>query len=111
MTASILRSAAALGLVGCATAFAAPVMSQAELVGQARRLHQFEQAYVTDTGERIIVASIGDAMRVRYGRRPAWTLNHDGQGAYLSADGSVSLRFEFDGAGDPRRVQLTMPGR
>lgn len=69
----------------------------------------FDTTYEMSTGRRMTVASIGDALRVRYGRRAPATLRHDGQGRFVSQDGQLSLRFQLDTDGDPQLVRLALP--
>ena len=70
---------------------------------------QSETSYAMSTGRRMAVKSTGDALHVRYGRRMATTLRHDGQGSFISADGKLALQFELDPSGEAQQVRLTMP--
>lgn len=72
-------------------------------------LRSFDTAYEMSTGRRLTVASLGDALRVRYGRRAPATLRHDGQGRFVSQDGQLALRFALDQDGDPQRVRFVLP--
>lgn len=65
--------------------------------------------YGMETGRRFEVVHLGDALRVRYGRRPESMLRHDGQGRFVSTDGALVVRFELDSVGTPDRVHLEMP--
>ena len=71
----------------------------------------FDSSYQMVTGQRMRVSTTGDALHVRYGRRMARTLHHDGQGSFVSNDGTLALRFELDDVGEAQRVRLTMPAR
>lgn len=68
-----------------------------------------EAIYEMSTGRSLSVASVGDTLRMRYGRRSAATLRHDGQGRFVSGDGLLALEFELDPHGEPHAVRLTMP--
>lgn len=68
-----------------------------------------ETSYAMSTGRRMAVKSTGDALQVRYGRRQAATLHHDGQGRFVSDDGKLALRFEAGDDGAADHVRLTMP--
>ncbi|HSQ71201.1 MAG TPA: hypothetical protein VLM87_02155 [Rubrivivax sp.] len=68
-----------------------------------------QTSYAMSTGRRMAVKSTGDALHVRYGRRMATTLRHDGQGHFVSADGKLALRFEPGDDGQAQHVRLTMP--
>jgi hypothetical protein len=72
-------------------------------------LRSFDTAYEMSTGRRMTVASVGDGLRVRYGRRAPATLRHDGQGRFVSEDGHLALRFQLDADGDPQLVRFLMP--
>ena len=87
------------------------ILSRADLAAAQAVLAQrsFETTYAMSTGRRMLVSSLDDSLRVRYGRRTLATLRHDGQGRFVSHDGSLSLRFELDGDGDPHRVRLLLP--
>lgn len=68
-----------------------------------------EAVYDMSTGRSLHVASVGDTLRMRYGRRSATTLRHDGQGRFVSGDGLLALEFALDPRGEPHAVRLTMP--
>jgi hypothetical protein len=72
-------------------------------------IRNLDAAYRMSTGRRLDVSNDGDTLRVRYGRRTAKTLRHDGQGSFVSHDGMLALRFELDRHGDPQTVRLTLP--
>ena len=87
------------------------IVSRADLAGAEAVLARpaFDSVYEMSTGRRMSVASTGDALRVRYGRRAPATLRHDGQGRFVSQDGQLSLRFQLDTDGDPQLVRLALP--
>jgi hypothetical protein len=68
-----------------------------------------DTVYEMSTGRSLSVASVGDTLRMRYGRRSPATLRHDGQGRFVSGDGLLALEFELDPRGEPHAVRLTMP--
>ena len=70
---------------------------------------QLDGAYAMSTGQRMTVASSGDALHVRYGRRLAKTLRHDGKGRFVSNDGLLAMSFELDAQGQAQNVRLTAP--
>ena len=72
-------------------------------------IRNLDAAYRMSTGRRLDVSNDGDTLRVRYGRRTAKTLRHDGQGSFVSHDGMLALQFELDRHGDPQTVRLTLP--
>ena len=65
--------------------------------------------YAMSTGHNMIVSSFGSTLRVRYDRSRIATLRPDGQGGFISRDGSVALQFELDASGEPDLVRVTMP--
>lgn len=69
----------------------------------------FDATYGMSTGRPLAVSSIGESLRVRYGRRAPATLRHDGQGSFVSADGRLVLSFELDRHGEPQLVRLSLP--
>ncbi|MCU0929213.1 MAG: hypothetical protein MUE62_08560 [Burkholderiaceae bacterium] len=82
--------------------------SAADVVLATRR---FDSTYAIDGGRRLVVRSAGNALSVRYGRRPVLLLQHDGQGVFVSRDGALLMRFALDADGEPATVQLNMPAR
>lgn len=72
-------------------------------------LRDLDTTYGMSTGRQLVVTSVGDAVRVRYGRRVTATLRHDGQGSFVSHDGQLALQFELDRHGDPQQVTLSLP--
>lgn len=87
------------------------IVSRADLAAAEAVLARpaFDTTYEMSTGRRMTVATTGDALRVRYGRRAPATLRHDGQGRFVSQDGQLSLRFQLDTDGDPQLVRLALP--
>ena len=83
-----------------------PALAAAQAVLSSRH---FESTYGMSTGQRLVVSAQGDALRVRYGRRMPATLQHDGQGRFVSHDGKLALQFAPDAGGDAEHVRLTMP--
>lgn len=78
----------------------------ADVVLATRR---FDSTYAIDGGRRLVVRSAGDALSVRYGRRPVLVMQHDGQGVFASRDGALLMRFALDAQGEPTTVHLNMP--
>ena len=72
-------------------------------------MRDLDSAYEMSTGRRMTVTYVGDALRVRYGRRALTTLRHDGRGRFVSRDGRLSLEFALGSDGDPHAVRLSMP--
>lgn len=81
-------------------------LAAAEAVLSKRDL---DAVYGMSTGRRMTVSYTGDAVQMRYGRRPQATLRHDGRGSFVSSDDQLSLKFALDRHGDPHTVQLSMP--
>jgi hypothetical protein len=81
-------------------------VAAAQAVLSARESHTL---YAMSTGRRMAVKSTGDALHVRYGRRMATTLRHDGQGRFVSADGRLALQFELGDDGQAQLARLSMP--
>lgn len=68
-----------------------------------------DSVYEMSNGRRLAVTSYGESLQVRYARRAAVNLKHDGSGNFVSGDGRLSLQFGFDRSGRPELVSLTMP--
>ena len=68
-----------------------------------------DTVYELSNGRRLAVTSYGESLQVRYARRAAVNLKHDGSGNFVSGDGRLSLNFGFDRSGQPELVNLTMP--
>lgn len=68
-----------------------------------------DTVYEMSNGRRMAVTSYGESLQVRYARRGAMSLKHDGNGNFVSGDGRLSLQFGFDRSGRPELVSLTMP--
>lgn len=83
---------------------ASPAVAEAVLA-----LPDLDTRYDMDSGRHLTVTSQGHTLRVRYGRRPATTLQHDGQGRFVSHDGRLALQFQLDRRGEPSMVHLTLP--
>lgn len=83
---------------------ASPAVAEAVLA-----LPDLDTRYEMDGGRPLAVTSQGNTLRVRYGRRPAATLQHDGQGRFVSHDGRLTLQFQLDRHGAPSLVHLTLP--
>lgn len=112
----------AAGVIACQTAASAEpaALPRVEITAPAtpgsveaaeavQAIASFQMAYAMSTGERMTVASRGQALRVRYGTRAPATLYHDGQGRFVSRDGQLAMRFGLDEFGEPGRVSLNMP--
>lgn len=69
----------------------------------------FDSTYAIDGGRRVVVRAAGNALSVRYGRRPTQTLWHDGRGMFASRNGALMMRFALDDEGEPTTVHLNMP--
>jgi hypothetical protein len=78
----------------------------AQIVDAVRDL---DTVYEMSNGRRLVVTSYGESLQVRYARRGAMNLKHDGNGNFVSGDGRLSLQFGFDRSGRPELVSLTMP--
>lgn len=91
-------------VVEITTPSAAVAAAQAVLANR-----HFESTYGMSTGRRLEVSARGDALRVRYGRRMPATLQHDGQGRFVSHDGKLALQFQPGEDGAAEHVRLTMP--
>jgi hypothetical protein len=72
-------------------------------------VNDLDTVYEMSNGRRLAVTSYGESLQVRYARRAAISLKHDGSGNFVSGDGRLSLQFGFDGSGRPDLVSLTMP--
>lgn len=70
---------------------------------------ELDTVYELSNGRRLVVTSYGESLQVRYARRGAVNLKHDGNGNFVSGDGRLSLQFGFDSRGRPELVSLTMP--
>lgn len=65
--------------------------------------------YEMSNGRNLVVTAYGDHVEMRYGRRAAKLLRHDGQGNFVSRDGSLALQFELDARGVARLAHLSAP--
>lgn len=119
---SLIRQLSFVLLTASATAaFAAPdapadqrvdvTASRGALVAAEAVLSKrdLDAVYGMSTGRRMTVSYSGEAVQMRYGRRPQATLRHDGKGSFVSSDGQLSLEFALDSDGDPHAVRLSMP--
>lgn len=70
---------------------------------------RFDSTCAIDGGRRLVVRASGNALSVRYGRRPTQTSWHDGQGVFASRDGTLPMRFALDAGGEPTTVRLNVP--
>jgi hypothetical protein len=86
------------------TSRAAVLAAQALLAG-----HDIDSVYEMSSGRRMAVTAWGDTLQVRYGRRGAVNVKHDGNGNFVSGDGRFSLQFGMDQRGQPELVTLTLP--
>ena len=86
------------------TSRAAVVAAQAVLAA-----HDIDSVYEMSSGRRMAVTAWGDTLQVRYGRRGAVNVKHDGNGNFVSRDGHLNLRFGIDGRGEPDLVTVSMP--
>jgi len=75
----------------------------------ARALRDFDTTYDMSNGRSLTVTAYGNLLEMRYAKRSTKVLRHDGQGNFVSRDGSISLQFEVDGDGEARLVRLTAP--
>jgi hypothetical protein len=65
--------------------------------------------YEMSNGRNLVVTAYGDHVEMRYGRRTPKHLRHDGQGNFVSRDGSLTLQFDIDARGEAQRVRLSAP--
>ncbi len=72
-------------------------------------LRDLDNVYEMSTGRNLAVTASGETLQVRYGRRGAVNLKHDGKGSLVSHDGQFELQFRLDANGDPQMVHLTLP--
>lgn len=86
------------------TSRAAVLAAQAVLAA-----HDIDSVYEMSSGRRMAVTAWGDTLHVRYGRRGAVNVKHDGHGNFVSHDGRFNLQFAIDERGQPELVSLTMP--
>lgn len=61
------------------------------------------------SGHQMVVSVAGDAVEVRYGHKPTRLLRHDGQGRFVSTDGTMVLQFGLDDRGELAQVSLSLP--
>jgi len=71
--------------------------------------HDIDNVYEMSSGRRMAVTAYGETLQVRYGRRGAVNVKHDGNGNFVSRDGRFNLKFAIDERGQPEVVTLTMP--
>jgi len=71
--------------------------------------HDIDSVYEMSSGRRMAVTAYGETLQVRYGRRGAVHLKHDGNGNFVSRDGRFNLKFGLDERGQPDLPTLTMP--
>lgn len=118
LSALALLAAAAANATVAATGPASPSAARVEVIATRAdlaaaeavlALRNVDTTYEMSTGRRLTVSSLGDGLRVRYGRRAPATLRHDGQGRFVSQDGQLALRFQLDRDGDPQQVRLVLP--
>lgn len=72
-------------------------------------LRDFDTTYDLSNGRSMVVTAYGHLLEMRYARRSTKVMRHDGQGNFVSRDGSISLQFELDARGEPQLVRLTAP--
>ena len=72
-------------------------------------LPNFESSYEMSSGRRLVVTATDGGLRVKYGRLPTRVLHHDGQGAFVSTDGQLVVKFELDQLGEPELVRMSLP--
>ncbi|MDO9075133.1 MAG: hypothetical protein Q7U73_17900 [Rubrivivax sp.] len=60
-------------------------------------------------GRTLVVTPYASYVEMRYGKRLSKVMRHDGQGNFVSRDGSLSLQFEIDRDGEARVVKLSAP--
>ncbi len=65
--------------------------------------------YELSNGRMLAVTPQGDGLEMRYGRRLSQAFKHDGQGNFVSRDGSVTMQFDVDARGQTQLVRLTAP--
>jgi hypothetical protein len=65
--------------------------------------------YEMSNGRNVVVTAWGDLVEMRYGRRGAQPLRHDGRGNFVSRDGHVTLQFDVDARGRAHVVRLSAP--
>ena len=91
------------------TPAAATVEINAPRAAPALRLHEIDGVFATETGKNIVVENYGNALNVRYGRRPAKILRQTAPGEFVSADGQLAMRVERADTGGAQTVRLSMP--
>lgn len=116
---TLVISLAALAL--CGTTLADPVppdggnpadvpQTSRQRAAQAiRNAPLFHADFAMSSGLALRVLSGGLCMRIRYGGPHAMKLRYDGQGAYVSDDGRVTLVFEMDDLDQPTVQSLRLP--
>lgn len=72
-------------------------------------LRDFDTTYDLSNGRSMVVTAYGNLLEMRYAKRSTKVLRHDGQGNFVSRDGSISLQFEVDRDGEAKLVRLTAP--
>jgi hypothetical protein len=95
---------------GAAASVSAP--RPAELAGAQAVLAQrnVEHSYQMSNGRQLDATFFGEVVRVRYARHAPIVLRHDGQGHFVSNDGSVTLAFAVNAFGDVESLSLSAPG-
>ncbi len=88
---------------------AATVEITAPRTAPAVPMPDIDGVFETETGVKLVVENYGDALNVRYGRRPAKILRMAANGDYVSADGKLSVHIDPEPARGPQTVRLTMP--
>lgn len=68
-----------------------------------------DTVYELSNGRHMVVTAYGSHVEMRYGRRGAQQMRHDGRGNFVSRDGKLSLQFEIDRDGEARLVRLSGP--
>ena len=72
-------------------------------------MRDIDGLFETETGVKLVVENYGNALNVRYGRRPAKILRQTASGEFVSADGLLAMRVERADRGGAQTVRLSMP--
>jgi hypothetical protein len=108
----LVAAAAARADIGQTTLQRVEVIAPSAALSAARLITAspfFDATYMMSSGRQMSVAAAGDAVELRYGRKPTRLLRHDGQGRFVSADGTLVLQFGLDDRGELAQVSLSLP--
>lgn len=110
--AAVAAAAAMASVPALAQSDAAPtqrVEIAAPALSPSVTLHPGEYSFKMETGRTLVVTPTGNALSMRYGRHIGRILQPTGDGAFVSADGQISLQVLAAADGDPQRVRLSLP--